>query len=280
MTSTYGYRNDDGLAVAHHSHLSAILDPHTIPRLSTVCSLTGLACLEVGAGAGSIAAWLADEVGPDGPWWPLDLHSLPVPYVQRLTVVRHDITSHPVLRPPFDLIRARLVLMHLPQRPEVLRALVNTLMPGGALVVEDWDQTRREGRVLCAPSPADKSLFEYFHDCLIDAFAESGVDPGWASMVPVAMVDAGLADVSVDYTSESWRAPGFLPLAGSIAQMRDQLVKQGLTSQDLDRVRELMNDPHVMIRTPPFVSTAGVQAMRVAAGIRRGRLTHDRQRVH
>ncbi len=39
----------------------------------------------------------------------------------------------------FDLIHARLVLIHIPAREAVLERLVTALRPGGWLVIEDFD---------------------------------------------------------------------------------------------------------------------------------------------
>lgn len=258
--SGYVLSNRQPRAVAHHRHLSDILDPYTIPRILDLRrDLTGLACLEVGAGAGSVAAWLASEVGPPGRVVATDKEPLTIPYMRQLTRVQHDITTEPVPRPPYDLIHARLVLAHLPEREIVLRTLVNALAPGGLLLIEDWDMTWRSGRVLRAPSPADKRLWETFHDYLIAVFDAAGANPGWASEVADHMIDAGLKDVGAEYHTRSWRGgePGCRLVANTTHQLRDQLIKQGATDDELERVRDLMTDPRMMIRTPPLVSTAG-----------------------
>jgi hypothetical protein len=46
--------------------LEARLDPGTIQLLDALGNLEEWRCLEVGAGAGSIASWLAHRVGPRG----------------------------------------------------------------------------------------------------------------------------------------------------------------------------------------------------------------------
>ncbi len=258
--TAYVYRNDTPLAVAHHQHLSGILDERTIERIVGLrSSLRGLSILEVGAGAGSIAAWLADAVGEGGRVVATDLHPVGIPYMKRLTVLQHDITSEPVPKPPYDLIHARLTLMHLPQRREVLRHLVNALVRGGVVVIEDWDMTWTAGRVLHAPLPADRALFEEFHDALIRVFVDAGAEPGWASAVYGEMVDAGLRDVSAQVFTESWvgGTAGTRLVAGTAQQLREPLLRQGLTDKDLDRVRELMHDRRMTIRMPPLWSTVG-----------------------
>jgi hypothetical protein len=119
--------------------------------------------------------------------------------------------------------------------------------------------TWRTGRVLRAPSEADADLWTFFHDCLINVFESAGVQAGWASMVPDVMVDAGLVDVQSEVHARSWRGgePGCLLVAGTAAQLGEQLMAEGLSPQDLQRVRELMADARMMIRMPPLVSTVG-----------------------
>ncbi|HET9109188.1 MAG TPA: hypothetical protein VFN78_00040, partial [Ktedonobacterales bacterium] len=48
------------------ARLEAWFDPGTIQHLEALGVGPGWRCLEVGAGAGSIAAWLCNRVGPEG----------------------------------------------------------------------------------------------------------------------------------------------------------------------------------------------------------------------
>ena len=52
----------------------------------------------------------------------------------------HDLTAdEPVPGGPFDLVYARLLLIHLPDRAAVLARLWDAVAPGGYLVVQDYD---------------------------------------------------------------------------------------------------------------------------------------------
>jgi SAM-dependent methyltransferase len=259
MTGPYVYSNTHTAADAQHQRLSAILDTDTIGGLSRLpVPWHTAAALEVGYGGGSIAAWLAGKVGPAGRVLATDIAPRTLPANPRLRVIRHDITTG-VPAGPWDLIHARLVLMHLPQRRQVLAALADALAPGGVLVIEDWDQTWTAGRVLRAPSAEQEQLWVAFNDAVITVFVDAGVDPGWASRVPSAMTDAGLIDVTATARCQSWTGgtPGALLGASTIEQLRPQLRRQGLSDDDLDHVSELLHDPQFMIRQYPLVHSVG-----------------------
>jgi SAM-dependent methyltransferase len=254
------YANSTPQGLAHHRHLSEILDRYTIPRMIGLQRrLSGMRCLEVGAGLGSIAAWLAGEVGDGGLVVATDKDPMPIPAAPRLRLLRHDITTEPVPDPPYDLIHARLVLVHLPEREQVLQALASALTPNGVLIVEDWDLTWRTRRALRMPSQADRELYDFFHDCLTTVMVAAGADPAWPSRTLPAMVDAGLADVESQIYSRSCAggSAGCQLVAGNLVRLREQLLTQGLTPLDLDRIRQLMASPQTYIRLPPFWSTVG-----------------------
>ena len=56
-----------------------------------------------------------------------------------LEVMRHDIAQDPLPAASFDLIHARLVLIHVIERERALESMVEALKPGGWLVIEDFD---------------------------------------------------------------------------------------------------------------------------------------------
>jgi len=56
-------------------------------------------------------------------------------------VIRHDVGVDPLPEAAFDLVHARLVLIHVPQAAAALARLAAALRPGGWLVIEDFDPT-------------------------------------------------------------------------------------------------------------------------------------------
>lgn len=125
------------------------LDPLTIRRLERLGIGRGARCLEIGGGRGSIAVWLSDCVGRDGRVTVTDLQPgfLDAIDASNVEVLRHDVRVDMFPERSFDLIHARVVLMHIPDDPDILYRLVSWLCPGGWLLLEEPDfGMRRSGR--------------------------------------------------------------------------------------------------------------------------------------
>ena len=90
------------------------------------------ACLEAGAGGGSITEWLCKRVGDQGRVLATDIDTRFVGELSypNLDVQRHDITTDDVPESEFDLVHARLLLEHLPGHALALSKLVAALKPG------------------------------------------------------------------------------------------------------------------------------------------------------
>src|SRR5882724_8873761 len=114
--STYLLDNAAPETPARFDALSAMYDPSTIQHLVNCGVGPGWHCLEVGGGSGSIASWMAARVGPTGHVLVTDLDPrfLEKLEASNLEVRRHNIVSDPLPEATFDLIHARLVLIHLP----------------------------------------------------------------------------------------------------------------------------------------------------------------------
>src|SRR5215469_13738724 len=122
QTSKYVFDNRGAQAQTRFRELSELYDARTIEYIKRCRIDDGWSCLEVGGGGGSIAYWLCMRVGLTGrvvatdinPGW---LQSLSFP---NLEVWRHDLGSDPLPSGEFDLVHARLVLMHVLERESAL----------------------------------------------------------------------------------------------------------------------------------------------------------------
>jgi ubiquinone/menaquinone biosynthesis C-methylase UbiE len=121
--------------------LSELYDAHTIHQLKERGIEEGWSCLEVGGG-GSITSWLCARVGVTGRVLATDIEPrfLQALRLPNLEVWRHDIGEEPLSTGEFDLVYARLALVHLPERDSALRRMVAALKPGGWIVTEESDE--------------------------------------------------------------------------------------------------------------------------------------------
>lgn len=255
----YPLDNDGPLAYRHHAYLADLLDAVSQARLATFVK-PGAKCLEVGAGGGSVARWLAAQVGERGHVTALDLKPNHIPAGPSITVLPHDLNSDERLpKGPYDLIHARLVLSHLPKRREILRRLVERLAPDGVIVVGDWSAIMPDP-VIIAPSHDAGELYRRYQWTLGEqVFATWGTDGDWASGTYLAMRGEGLADVHTTVTAEYWRGGGTgLQLMHTMLQeLEKPLLAAGLTENELEELGRLLDDPSLVVHGHPLYYTSG-----------------------
>jgi SAM-dependent methyltransferase len=165
--------------------LAATFDDNTIGHLQTLGVGEGWRCLEIGAGEGSIARWLAREVG-GGTVVATDINTgfLTGLDTGNVEILRHDISVDPHPGEPFDLIHARNILLHLPDRDQVLDRLVSWLKPGGWLLVEES---------YMAPQMATSPVMSRFYAALEAVLAARiGTDYRWPLTFPGPLRARGL----------------------------------------------------------------------------------------
>jgi len=102
----------------------------------------GWDCVELGAGAGSVARWLLDRVGEAGSVTAVDQDTALLADVAtrpNARVVQGDLATLDYGAACFDLAHSRSVLMHVPAADTVLEHLVPALRPGAAVLFEEVD---------------------------------------------------------------------------------------------------------------------------------------------
>ncbi|MFJ3903982.1 methyltransferase domain-containing protein [Streptomyces sp. NPDC090025] len=121
--------------------LARLTDPLHRRALSQAGLRAGLRCLELGAGTGTVAAWLAGRTGPEGQVLAtdIDLSFLDGPARPPLEIRRVDAVKDELPPAAFDVVTASALLHHLPQWESVVDRMAAALAPGGALVLVEPD---------------------------------------------------------------------------------------------------------------------------------------------
>ena len=242
-----------------HAALSAIFDWWTLRHLDAVGIGPGWRCWEVGAGGPMVARWLAGRVGPTGHVLAtdLDVSRLVEAAGPAVEVRRHDVVSDPVPPAAFDLVHARLVLVHLPARERVLRSLAGVLRPGGWLVIEDADPGLQPLACLDGHGP-EEALANKVRSAFRVLLTGRGVDLGYGRTLPRRLREAGLTDVAADaYFPVTLPACAELEVA-TVTVLRDQLVTGGhLAVEEVERHLGNVAAGRLDLAQPPLISAWG-----------------------
>ena len=120
--------------------MSRLLDPMHRRQIECLGIARDALTLEVGCGNGSISAWLAECVAPDGRAVALDLDlSLIEQRAPGLELRQGDIVAGPVDPGGFDLVTARAVLHHVTDVDMAIANLAASLRAGGSILLIEPD---------------------------------------------------------------------------------------------------------------------------------------------
>lgn len=235
------------------SVLESIYDPSTTARLTALGVDAGWRCLELGAGGGSIARWLCDRVGPTGSVTAVDLEPqfLEADPRPNMEIHRRDILAEGVPGEGYDLIHTRALIMHLPNREQLIADLVPHLRPGGLMVIEEGD--------FYVFSASESPLYsEVWHQSALVA-AKSGGDFYWARHLPSCMTAAGLIDITATTEGQFFRggSPWAELTALSWEQLTPLMVDNGYDPALIAAAIAEMTDPDRWFPGCPMVAVSG-----------------------
>lgn len=252
----YAFDNSSAYAAEQLASLERHLDPVTTSVLKGIRIAPTARCLDIGAGGGSITRWIAEHMVPRGRVHAVDLDTSRLDGTDTVDVRQHDIRHGPPAGGPWDLIHARLVLLHLPTRQQVLQQLVASLNLGGWLVLGEFS---RHPLTVLTGSDADTALFNRVINTFVDVLTAHGADLEWAHALHPTMVEAGLRHVQTVEHAESWTggSTGAHLHHINALQKHDELRAAGLTVDELARFRRIVADPAFAARSWQFVCTRG-----------------------
>jgi SAM-dependent methyltransferase len=230
-SAEYVFSNANERAKTRYRDLSALYDMQTIRHLKERRVDKGWSCLEVGGGGGSIASWLCARVGDHGQVLATDIdpHFLQFLTFSNLEVRCHDIRTEGLPEHQFDLAHERLVLMHLPERELALNRMLETLRPGGWIVLEEIDDLSIVPDSSVNPAEEELQVRRAFQYVL----ASRGVELRYGRLLPQKLHACGLVNVGAEASVSIWRghSSGTSLLKLTCEELRDPIIGTGLISQ-------------------------------------------------
>jgi 2-polyprenyl-3-methyl-5-hydroxy-6-metoxy-1,4-benzoquinol methylase len=258
---TYAFVNSRAGQRQRLQALEDTLDEGTIRVLETSGVNRGWRCLEVGAGAGSIATWLCRRVAPGGSVLATDLDTT---FLDELAHPNLEVRAHNVLidelpEGEFDLVHLRLVLAWLSEPRVGIERLVASLKPGACLVAEELDfqsvalDPRLDEQTRSVVSRALEA-----HLAVLTA--RHGFDPSYGRRVTGHLEGAGLVDIQTEGRVTMWRGgeAGGRVLGLTFTQLREPIIASGLVSPgEIDGVIELCADDRFSLVSPVTMAAWG-----------------------
>jgi SAM-dependent methyltransferase len=255
----YLLTNDAPEAMDRFTAFATLFDPSTFRHLDGLGLTSGWRCWEVGAGGTTVVSHLAARVGPGGRVLATDINlswaaGAAAPNVE---ILEHDVASGTPPGGPFDLVHARLVLVHVPARDAALAHMVAALRPGGVLLVEDADPALQPLSCLEETGP-EQVLANRLRRGFRSLLAERGVDLAYGRSLPRRLREAGLVDVAAD-AAFPVSAPACNHLeAATINLVRDQLLDHGIaTEAEIERHLSAVVAGRLDLAQPPMISCWG-----------------------
>ena len=258
QSEKYLLDNQQAEAGQRFDALSELFNPSTFRHAHALGLTTGWRVWEVGAGSADVPAYLAAQVGRGGYVLATDIDTSWLGAGETAyQVLRHDVGSEPPPEGSFDLVHARLVLVHVAQRSQALSTMVAALKPGGWLLLEEADPGLQP--LVCPDeSGPEQVLANKLKHGFRVLLAERRVDLAYGRTLPRLLRDAGLSNVCSE---------GYFPMGGpacseleraTIEQVRDRLVAAGIaTDAELEEHLANVATGRLDLATSPMVSAWG-----------------------
>ncbi|WP_433222161.1 methyltransferase domain-containing protein [Dactylosporangium sp. CS-047395] len=237
--------------------LAELFDGVTRGHLDRLGLQPGRRCWEVGAGGPSIPQALTAAVGPTGYVLATDINPAWLDPDGGYEVRRHDIVTDPPPPGTFDLVHARLVLVHVPDRARALATMVAALRPGGWLLIEDADTELQPLACLDETGPAQQRA-NRLRRAVRELMTRRGTDLRFGRTLPRALRAAGLVDVA---------ATGFFPFGGvacdrleasTVRMLRADLLAAGLADDgEIDAHLAAIDASELDLTLAPMISAWG-----------------------
>jgi 2-polyprenyl-3-methyl-5-hydroxy-6-metoxy-1,4-benzoquinol methylase len=242
--------------------LESLYDQPTIRFLDSLGIDLGWSCLEVGCGAGGIATWMAERVGPSGRVVATDLDTrfMGAGECDNLEIRSHDILDGPPEAGVFDIAHARAVIEHVADRRSAIDHLVDSVRPGGWVLIEDVHFGGAMAAALARHTvPREHAaLVERMYSAAESVFASVGADASFGAQLVDSLGSAGLEQIGGEIHAgivcggaEQWTR-------GTAQQLAEHFVRTGIVSAaEIDEFLRVSDRSSTYYAPPAMVSAWG-----------------------
>jgi SAM-dependent methyltransferase len=224
------------IARTHFATLATLFNPGTFRRIEALGIAPGWRSWEAGAGRASLPRWLAHHSSPGGYVLATDRDTTALHEDlsgtglagDSVEIRQHDLGTDPPPPGGFDLVHARLVLLHTRDRGSALATMISALRPGGWLLLEDADPLLQPLACPDQSGPAHE-LANKIRAASWDLLARR-TDLAFGRTLPRLLRSAGLTGIGAD-ASISLAGPAQDQFQRTIIErQRHRLVEAGLAT--------------------------------------------------
>lgn len=257
--SDYLLENRKEEAAQRFTALSALFDPVSLRQFDACGMVNGWRCWEVGAGGPALVRMIAGRVGGSGHVLATDIDDAWTKEAasQNIEVREHDVAHDSPPDELFDLVHARLVLVHVPERERAFRNMISALKPGGWLVLEDADPALQPLSCIDAYGH-EQELANKIRQGFRALLSKRGADISFGRKLPRMFRDAGMVDIAAEAYFPI-ALPDCAPLEiATIRMIRSDLLSSGIaTTDEIEQHLENVQAGKLDLSQPPMISVRG-----------------------
>jgi len=236
--------------------LASVMQPATSSLLLRAGVMNGDRCVDVGCGGGHVTRELARLVGPSGSALGIDLdaevialarHDANISGLQNIAFHVGDATSIP--DGPYDAAYARFLLSHVTDPGAVLSAMVNSLAPGGLVILEDTEFVGG----LCYPRC---SAYDRFCELVRETVRRRGRNADIGPALPALLRRAGIDEIAIGLSQPAALTGEVKFLIQlTLERIRESILDEALaTSAELGQLHAVLRgcceDPTTLMTVP------------------------------
>lgn len=234
--------------------MAELLDPFHREQLRALGLSPGWRCLELGCGVGSIARWLAEQVGSSGHVVASDID---LSYVgpsdsPNLEVRRIDVLHDSIEPGSYDLITARALLHHLANPRSAIERMLSGLKPSGHILLIEPD--------MLPATVAEPDAVSGFWGGWLRWSAAQGIDYAIGRKLPSLLAGFGSTDITGQGRTEfySGGSPWAQYWLATVKELSSRLLGSGdIDEAELSAWQAAYADPGYWTAAITFVATAG-----------------------